>query len=586
MIQAENLSLSFQGQLLFDEISFSIQRGEKCGLVGRNGTGKTTLLRLIIGQEMSDSGHIHLPKHYKLGYLQQHIRFTQATVVAEAMTALPAQQREETYRAEKILFGLGFKEEDLDKSPEQLSGGFSLRLNLTKVLLSEPDFLLLDEPTNYLDLPSMRWLTRFLKHWQGELLLISHDREFMDNVITHTMGLHRHKLHKIRGTTIDLFTQIALEEEIHERTRQKSEKTRAHAQAFIDRFGAKATKAAQAQSRQKMLARIPALEKLKELYNLSFHFQEAPFMGKKMLQADGLSFSYPGQKLLIQDFSLTIEKGERIAIIGKNGCGKSTLLRLLAQELIPQSGSLTQSTNVSLGYFGQTNVQRLEPLLSIEEEIAQANPHLNLTEVRSICGLMMFGGDLAQKKIGVLSGGEKSRVLLGKILAKKCNLLFLDEPTHHLDIESIEALIDALEEFEGSVIIVTHSELILNRLQLDKVILCHEHGQQSLDGTYEDFLAKIGWPEEAKPAKAKHEDNRHKQSELMRALQTQIKRLEKEISHLEEQIKCDHEKLIKAAQAGQNSKSFLQETQAREHRLQALYAEWEEASLKLDQMRQ
>ena len=410
------------------------------------------------------------------------------------------------YKAETILFGLGFKEEDFDRCIKDFSGGYQLRLHLAKVLISEPDCLLLDEPTNYLDIVSIRWFERFLKQWKGEFILISHDREFMDNVTTHTIGIHRQKIRKVKGDTVTFYEQMLLEEEVHEKTRQNVEKKRAQVQSFIDRFGAKSSKATQAQSKQKMLSRIPVLEKLKELSNLDFHFNEAFFPGKKMIEATDVSFSY-GDQDLIKGLSLSIEKGERVAILGKNGRGKSTILRLLAKDLVPRQGVLKYSENLSIGYFGQTNIDRLNPQHTVEEEISIANTALNRTEVKALCGLMMFSSDQANKVTSILSGGEKSRVLLGKILAKPCNLLLLDEPTHHLDMESIEALIDALEEFEGAVILVTHSELILKRLPFDKIVVCHEGRQDVFLGDYNDFLEKDGW-HDARSCVGKAQKNR------------------------------------------------------------------------------
>lgn len=501
MIQLDDVSLLLSGEPLFEKVSFTLQRGERCGLVGRNGSGKSTLLRLILGEIEPEKGAVAIPRGYRIGYLQQHIHFTKPTLLDEAALGLPEEEKEDLYKAEKILFGLGFTEEDLEKSPQQFSGGYHLRLHLAKVLISNPDCLLLDEPTNYLDILSIRWLRNFLRRWKGEFILISHDREFMDEVCTHTMGIHRKKIRKIKGSTITFFEQILLEEEIHEKTRLNIEKKQAKSMEFIERFKAKASKAAQAQSRLKQLEREPVLEKLNAISNLSFHFHEAPFPGKKMFEAKNLQFSYT-EAPLIHDVSLSVEKGERIAIIGKNGRGKSTLLRLLIGDLIPKSGSLQLSENARIGYFGQTHIQRLASGHTIEEEIALANPRLNYTEIKGIAGLMMFGGDLSRKKISVLSGGEKSRVLLGQILAKPCNLLILDEPTHHLDIESIEALIDALEEFSGAVLIVTHSELILRRLQLDQIVVCEEAKQKVFLGDYDLFLEKMGWEEEKKALKS------------------------------------------------------------------------------------
>ncbi|MEI8365740.1 MAG: ABC-F family ATP-binding cassette domain-containing protein [Parachlamydiaceae bacterium] len=497
MIQVDGLTLAYHGEPLFEDASFSIQPGERCALVGRNGSGKSSLFRLIIGKEVQDKGTIAKRKNYLIGTLDQHIVFTKPTLIEEAALGLRPEEKECIYKAETILFGLGFVEEDLEKNPQEFSGGYQLRLHLAKVLIGEPDCLLLDEPTNYLDIISIRWFTKFLKEWPGEFVLISHDREFLDSVSTHTMGIHRQKVSKVKGSTIHFFEQLMQKEEIHEKTRLSLEKKREHLQGFITRFGAKASKATQAQSKQKMLSRIPVLENLKNLYQLDFQFNEAYFPGKKMLDVNGLSFSYNSVTMhpLIEHLSLSIEKGERIAIIGKNGRGKSTILRLLAGELAPNKGTSKRSENLAIGYFGQTNIDRLHPKHSIEEEIASANTKLNITQIKSICGLMMFSGDKSKKVNGVLSGGEKSRVLLGKIVASPCNLLLLDEPTHHLDMESIEALIDAIEDFDGAVIMVTHSELILKRMALNKIVICREGKQELHLGTYEDFLDKNGWEE-------------------------------------------------------------------------------------------
>lgn len=492
MIQVDGLGIAYHGHTLFSGAKFVLGQGEKIGLVGRNGSGKSTFFRLLTGDEVSDAGTISIQRHYSMGVLKQHIHFQKDTLLAEAALGLPPGEEDCIYKAETILFGLGFKESDLDAPIASFSGGYQLRLHLAKVLISEPRCLLLDEPTNYLDIASIRWFTKFLQEWKGEFILISHDREFMDSVTTHTMGIHREKLRKVKGSTVSFYEQIMLEEEIHEKTRVNVDKKRAHAQDFIDRFGAKASKATQAASRQKMLDRVPVLEKLKALHHLDFEFHLASFPGAKMIDAQNVFFSY-GEKKLIQDFSLEVEKGEKIAIVGKNGRGKSTLLRLLAKELTPTDGVLKHSENLAIGYFGQTHIDRLNPRHTVEEEIALGNPKLNRTEIKAICGLMMFSGDLAGKVHSMLSGGEKSRVLLGKIIAKPCNLLLLDEPTHHLDMESIEALIDALEDFEGSIIIVTHSELILKRLNLDKIVVCHEGRQDLFLGNYVEFLEKDGW---------------------------------------------------------------------------------------------
>ena len=566
MIQVDNLSIAFQGNFLFKDASFSLQPGEKCGLIGRNGTGKSTLFRLLTKEEEPDSGTIAIPKNYRIGTLSQHLTFSQPTLVQEAALALSENERDDIYKAERILFGLGFKESDLDRAPASFSGGYQIRIQLAKLLITEPNCLLLDEPTNYLDIVSIRWFSEFLRKWRGEFILITHDREFMDSVVTHTMGIHRQKVKKLPGDTVSFLGQILQEEEVYEKTRQNLEKKKAQSQAFIDRFGAKAAKAAQAQSRQKMLSRIPTLEKLKEIYHLDFNFREAYFPGKRMLEAENVSFDYnpDAEHPLIHDFSLAIEKGERVAIIGKNGRGKSTILKLLAQELAPSLGSIRQWESVNLGYFGQTNIDRLHPKHTIEEEIASANRKLNFTEVKGICGLMMFSGDKSEKLTSVLSGGERSRVLLGKIVATPCNLLLLDEPTHHLDMESIEALIDAIEDFEGTVVIVTHSELILKRMALDKIVICHQHGQEMFLGNYEEFLEKRGWDDEESQKNKKKSGDQQKEkreranfvtarSKLLKPLDDEIARKEARIAELETELAQSYDKMTTIAQSGKGT---------------------------------
>jgi ATP-binding cassette subfamily F protein 3 len=576
MIQMDQVSLAYQGETLLEGVSFSLQKRERCAFVGRNGTGKTTLFRLLTGKEEPDQGRILIPKGYRIGVLEQHIHFTCPDVLSEAAQNL---QEHETYRAKALLSGLGFSEAMWSGPPSKLSGGFQLRLQLIKVLLAEPDCLLLDEPTNYLDILSIRFLAGFLQRFPGEMIVISHDRVFLDQISTHTMGINHKKVVKVSGKTLDYYQLIASQEELHEKNRAKIEKVRAHHQSYIDRFGAKASKAAQAQSRQKMISRLPQLQQLLGAQTLDFLFHAAPFPGKKMLEVHHLFFAY--DMPVLHDLSFTIEKEERLAIIGKNGAGKSTLLRLLAQDLPLQKGSVKWREGVQMGYFGQTNIDRLEKSRTILQEIASANPELNQTEVRSLCGLMLFGGDSAEKKIGQLSGGEKSRVLLGKILAHPCNLLLLDEPTHHLDVESVEALIDAVEEFAGSLVLVTHSELILHRIAFDKLIICHEGGRQQLFlGSYADFLEKGGWEEE-KPAlvltkpneRAKRAEQVATRAKSLRPTQEKIKAAEKDIGLIEADLAKIQDKLMTNPPEMQE---LLKEFAALEKKRETLYGELEQ----------
>lgn len=598
MINVEGLTIAFHGNTLIQKALFALQKRERCGFVGRNGSGKTTFFRLLTGEETPDAGTIAIQKDYTIGILSQHIHFTQPTLIEEAALGLRPEDKDHVYKVEKILFGLGFTEEDLYECPRKFSGGYQLRLHLAKVLVAEPDCLLLDEPTNYLDIVSIRWFTRFLQQWKGEFILISHDREFMDSVTTHTIGIHRQQLRKMKGSSVEFFEKILQEEEIHERTAQNLEKKRAHLQSFVDRFGAKATKAAQAESKRKMIQRIPVLERLKEIYRLDFHFNEAAFNAKKMLEAINVNFAYDSANgPLVEDFSLSIEKGERIAIIGKNGRGKSTLLKLLSKELIPLHGTVKHSENLSIGYFGQTNIERLHPQNSVEDEVAAANRTLNRTEVKAICGMMMFSGDMAGKPTSMLSGGEKSRVLLGKILATPCNLLLLDEPTHHLDMESIEALIDALEDFSGAVIIVTHSELILNRLELNKIVVCREGKQDLFLGNYEEFLAKGGWEDSSggetgtksgKKGKGQRDERQQKaeliaeRAKAIKPLDISIEKAEKEIGLLEQELHRFHIDLVDISQKGlgQEIQELSKSIADRQNKVDRLYEQLDELTSK------
>lgn len=499
MIQVSNLEKAHGKQILFDKVSFTINSGERIGLVGRNGHGKTTLFRMILGEEHPDSGVISIPNDYTIGHLSQHIHFTEETVLKEGCLSLRKHEDgiDETYKVEAILMGLGFSQDDFSLSPMELSGGYQIRLNLAKVLVLEPNLLLLDEPTNYLDIISIRWLEQFLRKWKNELIVITHDREFMDSVTTHTMSIHRCKLRKIKGSVQKLYEQILLEEEVHEQTRLNEDKKRGEIEQFINRFRAQANRASAVQSRIKSLQRKEKLEKISKIKNLDFEFNSAPFTGKLLLEAEDIAFSFsPEDQLLINGLNLSVAKTDRIAIIGKNGKGKTTLLNLLAGELQPVRGNINQSPRLKLAYFGQTNISRLDPKKTVEEEILEVLPEFNRGKARNICGSMMFDGDKALKKVSVLSGGEKSRVLLGKLLATPANMLLLDEPTNHLDMESIDSLIEAVEVFDGAVIIVTHSERMLHATAT-RLIIFDDNKVTVFEGTYQDFLDRVGWKNEA-----------------------------------------------------------------------------------------
>jgi ATP-binding cassette subfamily F protein 3 len=347
MLNVGNLSKAYGRQVLFEDASFQVAAGERVGLVGRNGTGKTTLFRILLGEEEPEAGSVFVPAGYRIGHLAQRLVFRHVTVLEEAVSALPPREdgADETYRAKAVLTGLGFGEEAQSRRPDELSGGFQVRLNLARVLLSGANLLLLDEPTNYLDVVSIRWLRRFLCAWKGELLLITHDRGFMDGVTTHTMAIHRGSVRKLAGGTEKLWQQILQEEAIHEQTRVNDDRRRAEAEAFIARFRAQATRARAVQSRIKALARHERLTKLSEIRDLDFRFTEAPFPGKRMMEVRDLSFGYDAGRPLIETLSFHVAPGDRIAVVGPNGRGKTTLLRLLAGELAPVSGSVKGAPN-------------------------------------------------------------------------------------------------------------------------------------------------------------------------------------------------------------------------------------------------
>jgi len=570
MLKINDLCKTYGQQALFDNISFNINPGEKIGLVGRNGHGKTTLFRLILGQEEPDSGVIALPGRYTVGHLEQHIKFTAGTVLEEGCLGLPAERVSEGWKVEKILAGLGFSPADMKRHPDEFSGGFQVRLNLAKALVAEPDLLLLDEPTNYLDIPSIGWLTRFLRQWKTELMLITHDRSFMDGVTTHTVGIHRRKIRKVAGTTEKLYLQLLKEEEIYEKTRVNNEKKRRETEAFINRFRAKARLGTMVQSRVKALARQAEMNRLEATENLDFRFKSAPFPARTMMEVRGMSFAY-GEDLprLIDGFNLIVGKNDRIAVIGKNGKGKSTLLRLLAGELTARQGTIRQHPLLKASYFGQTNVDRLNPDRTVVEEIMSADPECIPQQARNISGTLMFEGDMAMKKVSVLSGGERSRVSLGKILVSPAHLLLLDEPTNHLDMESSEALMEAIDAFAGAVVFVTHNETYLHSLA-NRLIVFDRGRIRIFEGSYRDFLEEIGWEDDRLPAelneqrqapetvsynlrkslkKEKAELNRRR-SETLRPMETEIAGLEKSITELEEELSGNNDALVRASMDG------------------------------------
>jgi len=543
VIAVSSVTKSFGQNVLFDSISFKINSGEKVGLVGKNGHGKSTLLRLVTGETEPDSGEIIIPKNYRIGYLAQILDFTSPDLISEVASSLPLNEKDNIWKAEKILSGLGFSDSDFNKSPKAFSGGYQVRINLAKLLVGEPDFLLLDEPTNYLDITSIRWLKDFLVKWQKEFFLITHDRRFMDSVVTHVAGIHRKKLKKVEGNTQAYYEQIILEEEIYEKTRLNEEKRKKEVEQFISRFRAKARLAGMVQSRVKALEKMGNKQKLDKIEQLDFSFNEVPFSGKQILDVKNLNFSYSKEKQIINNLSFSINSGDKIGIIGANGRGKTTLVKILSGIIKPESGKINFSTNAKPAVYVQDFLDDLKDENTVADEIFYANPDLDRTKIRSICGAMLFSGDDALKPVSILSGGERSRVMLGKLLARPSNFLFLDEPTNHLDMDSCDALLCALDNFSGAVLMVTHNEMLLDAVA-QKLIVFYSDKIELFDGTYQEFLEKIGWEEETLEQSVKDSSSNILDRKLLkkkRALAVQEKSkkvgpIKKRITELEDKI--------------------------------------------------
>ena len=596
MIQLTNISKSFTTQELFTNLNLKLNSGNRLGLVGRNGSGKSTLFKIITGEDHADEGEVIIPKNYRIGTLKQHLSFSEKTLKEEAALALNEEMKYDTYRIEKILFGLGFSADDLDKDPLSFSGGYQIRINLAKLLVTEPNLLLLDEPTNYLDIVSLRWLQTFLRNFDGEVILITHNRNFMDAVCTHTAGIVRKNIKMVEGSTHKFYTQLQADDELHQKQKLSQDKKVKELEEFIAKNKARASTASLAQSKVKQLQKMDRLEDINLDASLAFNFNYKETPAKILLDVKDLSFGYNPDIPLFQNISFTLAKGETLGIIGKNGKGKSTLLNTIAGELKPNNGEINFNASTEFAHFGQTNIAHLSPDNTIMDEIYNANAKLSEANVRSICGAMMFSGKRADKKISLLSGGEKSRVMLGQIIAKDVNLLLLDEPTNHLDMQSIEALTNAIKNFKGSSIIVTHSEELLRRV-CDRLIIFAKEGAEYFDGGYDDFLTKIGWDDEEEEEKVKqapksnHKENKKLRAELVRErnkltspLKKKVDKLEEKIMELENTLSLKHEELIEASNTGDSATlmELSKTVSAMENQVEILFEELELQQTALD----
>lgn len=530
MLQLNNLSLSFGGQVLFRNLNWHVRKGERIGLVGPNGAGKTTLFRLIIGQIEPDAGSVQRGREATIGYLpQEGIAVTGRTLFAEARAALPqlteiqreltvihdalergdtdGEEREELlarygdlqhrfeelggFRADaevaKVLTGLGFQETQFEQLTATFSGGWQMRLALAKLLLQQPDILLLDEPTNHLDLDSLLWLESYLRAYAGSVIIISHDREFLDRLVTRIASLHRHMITEYTGNYSAFERQFEFELEAHRKAYEEQQEEIARIQRFIDTFRYNARKASQVQSRVKQLDKLERIDPPQSVpKGVRFHFPPAPRSGRVVLELQNVGKQYDSLQVF-RNVNLIIERGERVALVGVNGAGKSTLSRILSGVEEATSGERRLSHQVVLDYYAQQQADRLTSDNTVYEEIAKNAPLAMTPELRTLLGAFLFSGDAVNKKVAVLSGGEKSRLALAKMLLQPSNFLILDEPTNHLDIRTKDVLREALLQFSGTFLIVSHDRYFLTGL-VTKVIEM-QHGQLVVyPGTFEEFL--------------------------------------------------------------------------------------------------
>ncbi|WP_300378115.1 ABC-F family ATP-binding cassette domain-containing protein [Henriciella sp.] len=513
MLSIENLTYRIQGRLLLDGASAKIAAGWKVGLIGRNGTGKSTLLRLIreAGEEGDEA--IRIGKAAKLGWVAQEVEASDRTLLDETLSAdterAELMERAETVtdpdelaavherltttdawsgeaRASTILTGLGFSQADLSRACREFSGGWRMRAALAGVLFAEPDLLLLDEPTNYLDLEGAAWLETYLRRYPHTVLLVSHDRELLNNAVTHILALEHQKLGVHPGDYDTWQRKRAEKLALAEAQKSKQDKQRAHLQSFVDRFRAKATKARQAQSRIKMIEKMGEIVIPLEERTHPFNFPDPEELASPLFVLDGADLGYaPGQPVL-RDVNLRVDNDDRIAIVGANGQGKSTLVKAIAGRLRLLEGNRVAAPKVEIGYFSQDQLDELSEGLNAIDHVRKLRPEATEGQLRSIVAQIGFNRDKAETKAGKLSGGEKVRLLLGLMAMHKPHVLILDEPTSHLDIDSREALIHALNDYQGAVLLITH-DVYLAEATAERLWLVNEGRAAPYDGDLSDY---------------------------------------------------------------------------------------------------
>ncbi len=531
LVTAIKISLHFLERTLFDDVNFSVEQGERIGLVGPNGSGKTTLLRIIMGEMTPDHGTVNISRGARVGYLPQDIQETSSNSLLgsvidcipgrialtrelnQAETALDSCFTKEDqavagkkiaeihheinridlefphHEAEKILLGLGFKSDQFQMPLSALSGGWKMRAALAGLLYQKPDLLLLDEPTNHLDMPSVRWLEQYLQNHRGAMILVSHDREFLNRQVNRIVSFETEGMKSYAGN-YDHYLKARVEEvkSLEAKAKNQEQKIK-DAQKFIDRFRSKATKARQAQSKIKLIEKMEMVKTHRTGKTIRFSFPDVPHCGRVVTTITSLSKSF-GENILYKELNLTILRGDRIAIIGPNGCGKTTLLKMIAGEMRPDGGQITLGHEVDIAYFAQHHSDMLEQEKTVVEEVYKAVPEASVGFVRSVCGAFLFSGGDVDKKIKVLSGGERARVSLARLLVKPGNFMLMDEPTNHLDIQSSETLIDALKDYKGTLLFVSHNQSFVNSLAT-KIWDVAEEGIVEYPGSLNEYYCSM-----------------------------------------------------------------------------------------------
>ena len=490
MLTIDHISMEFSSRPILDDITFLINRKERIALVGKNGAGKTTLLRIIAGEYQPTGGRIARESDMTIGYLPQVMLFQDhRTLREEVMTVTHEDEARFIAEMDRTIIGLGFERKDFDRPCTEFSGGWRMRIELAKILLRHPDLLLLDEPTNHLDIESIQWLEEFLKSSPSAVLMVSHDRAFIDNVCNRTIEI---TLGHIYDYNVNYSKFVALRKERHEqqvRAYQNQQKMIQDTEEFIERFRYKATKAVQVQSRIKQLEKLDRLEvDLEDTSRLNLRFPPAPRSGDFPLIIEDLRKDF-GDHNVFHDVTFTIRRGEKVAFVGKNGEGKSTLVKCIMGQL-DYLGNLKIGHNVKIGYFAQNQAALLDENLTVFETIDYVAVGDIRTKIRDILGAFMFGGEASEKKVKVLSGGERSRLAMIRLLLEPCNLLILDEPTNHLDMQSKDVLKAALQDFNGTLICVSHDRDFLDGI----VTKVYEFGggrvKEHLGGIYDFLRAK------------------------------------------------------------------------------------------------